>query len=60
MSGAGKSIRGGIGALALVMGSGIGLIERAAAGADMRPSGPPIRTLDVTPKAGAAACDDAG
>jgi hypothetical protein len=32
MSGAGKSIRGGIGALALVMGSGIGLIERAAAG----------------------------
>lgn len=32
MSGAGKSIRCGISALALVMGSGIGLIEPAAAG----------------------------
>jgi hypothetical protein len=32
MSGAGKSIRCGIGALALVMGSGIGLVGHAAAG----------------------------
>jgi hypothetical protein len=32
MSGAGKSIRCGIGALALVTGSGIGLFEHAAAG----------------------------
>ena len=35
-------------------------VDFNAAGADMRPSGPPIRTHDVEPKAGAGAFDDAG
>ena len=33
-------------------------VDFNAAGADMRPSGPPIKTHDVEPKAGAAAFDD--
>jgi gluconolactonase len=33
-------------------------VDFNAAGADMKPSGPPIRTHDVEPKAGAAGFDD--
>ena len=35
-------------------------VEFNAAGADMRPSGPPIRTRDIRPKAGATEFDDSG
>jgi gluconolactonase len=35
-------------------------VDFNAAGADMKPSGPPIRTHDIEPKAGAAGFDDAG
>jgi gluconolactonase len=34
-------------------------VDFSAAGADMKPSGPPLRTHDVEPKAGAAEFDDA-
>jgi gluconolactonase len=35
-------------------------VDFNAAGADMRPSGPPIRTHDIEPKAGAAGFEDSG
>jgi gluconolactonase len=40
--------------------AGIVEVDFNAAGADMKPSGQPIRTHDIEPKAGAADFDDAG